>query len=175
VSAVGWSFYAIGSPAPQGSKRHVGGGRMVESSKAVKPWRDSVATAAYGAGPELDGPLAVSMIFTLARPKSAPKRDHTPYRTPDLSKLCRATEDAITTAGLWADDARVARYDDLAKVWNNARPGVYKALPVPGVIVAAVEMTEEPIVASAQLAALVELAFMRAWDDYGDTSWRPAK
>ena len=28
--------------APQGSKRHVGRGIMIESSKRVKPWRDAV-------------------------------------------------------------------------------------------------------------------------------------
>src|ERR1700676_3259288 len=31
-----------GIPAPQGSKRHVGGGRMIEMSKAVGPWREAV-------------------------------------------------------------------------------------------------------------------------------------
>jgi crossover junction endodeoxyribonuclease RusA len=31
-----------GIPAPQGSKRHVGNGVMIESSKAVGPWREAV-------------------------------------------------------------------------------------------------------------------------------------
>ena len=35
-----------GTPAPQGSKRHVGRGVMVESSKKVKPWREAVKQAA---------------------------------------------------------------------------------------------------------------------------------
>ena len=35
-----------GTPAPQGSKRHVGNGVMVESSKKVKPWRQDVKHAA---------------------------------------------------------------------------------------------------------------------------------
>ena len=109
---------------------------MVESSKAVKPWREAVKAAAFGAGPRLDGPLTVRMVFTLARPKSARRADTMPCRHPDLSKLIRATEDAITEAGGWADDARVAEYDRLAKVW----PGFdADALPVPGVIVAAAE------------------------------------
>ena len=38
-------FAVFGLPAPQGSKRHVGEGRMVESSKRVKPWRRQVAAA----------------------------------------------------------------------------------------------------------------------------------
>ena len=31
-----------GEPAPQGSKRHVGGGRMIEASKKLPPWREAV-------------------------------------------------------------------------------------------------------------------------------------
>ena len=39
-------LYAVGDPAPQGSKSHVGNGVMIESSKRVKPWRRQVAAAA---------------------------------------------------------------------------------------------------------------------------------
>jgi Holliday junction resolvase RusA-like endonuclease len=135
----GWAFYAIGEPAPQGSKRHVGRGVMIESSKRVRPWREAVAAAAFGAGECLDGPLAVAMIFTLRRPKSARRIDTAPFRTPDLSKLARAVEDAITDVGLWADDARVAEYARLAKTW----PGFDSdSLPTAGVVVAAVELTD---------------------------------
>lgn len=133
----GWSFYVFGDPAPQGSKRHVGRGVMIESSKRVVPWREAVKAAAPAVERALDGPLSVSMVFTLQRPGSTRKMDRVPYRTPDLSKLCRATEDAITEAGLWADDARVAQYVPLAKVWTTCD---IQALPVPGVVVAAVEM-----------------------------------
>ena len=108
-------FVVYGSPAPQGSKSFKGmnkAGRaiLVESSKRVKPWRECVwasAVAAKGAHP-LDGPLRARMIFTLPKPVSAPKRRQTwPMRTPDLSKLVRSTEDAISDSGLWKDDARV--------------------------------------------------------------------
>jgi len=136
----GWSFYAIGLPAPQGSKRHVGHGVMVESSARLKPWREAVKSAAYGSGRCLDGPLVVRMVFTIPRPRSARRIDVVPYRSPDLSKLARATEDAITEAGLWADDARIAEYERLAKVWHGYDPD---ALPVPGVVVAAVEKAGE--------------------------------
>jgi Holliday junction resolvase RusA-like endonuclease len=132
----GWSFSVLGQPAPQGSKRHVGHGIMVESSKKLLPWREAVKAAAP-AGPMLDGPIAVRLVFTLPRPKSARKSEMVPYRTPDLSKLARSTEDAITDAGLWADDARVSEYVRLAKVW----PGFdVDSLHVAGCVVAAVEM-----------------------------------
>lgn len=113
---------------------HGGRGVMVESSKKVKPWRDDVRSAVLAAIAQsktmvepgsskpvhcvvsgdwffpipLDNPLRVRMIFTLPKPSTAPKKKRTwPMRTPDLSKLVRSTEDAITSAGLWADDARV--------------------------------------------------------------------
>lgn len=101
-----------GLPAPQGSKRHVGNGVMVESSAKVKPWREAVKHAALEAmagQPPMDGPLCLDVVFTLPRPKSAPKKRTHPDGTPDLSKLIRSTEDALTDAGVWADDARVVR------------------------------------------------------------------
>lgn len=108
------AFIVYGEPAPQGSKRHVGGGRMIESSAKVKPWRQDVVAAAREAmaGPggwaALDGPLCVEMTFTLRKPASAPKKRTTyPDRKPDLSKLVRSTEDALVTAGVIADDARI--------------------------------------------------------------------
>lgn len=112
----GVSMVVYGIAGPQGSKRYVGQtkegrGLMVESSKKVKPWRkevDRVGKEVMAGRASLDGPLSVTMIFTLPKPKSAPKTRRTyPMRTPDLSKLVRATEDALTTAGVWQDDARV--------------------------------------------------------------------
>lgn len=133
------SITVYGTPAPQGSKRYVGNSRsgkgiMIESSEKVKPWRECVrwtALAARAGAPPLDGPLVVRMVFTLHKPTYAPKRRVTyPDRTPDLSKLTRATEDALTNAGIWHDDARVIEYERLAKVYPNEDP---EALDAPGV------------------------------------------
>jgi crossover junction endodeoxyribonuclease RusA len=131
-----------GSPAPQGSKKFAGTtkegrGILVESSAKVRPWRMDVKQAAeqlrvsLNGLATLDGPLSVSMVFTLPKPASAPKRRRTwPDRKPDVSKLARSTEDAISDAGLWADDARVVEYTRLAKVF----PGEdHDALAAPGV------------------------------------------
>lgn len=132
-----------GMPAPQGSKSFKGmtnAGRAIltESSKKVKPWRQDVKAAAEllradsGATP-IDAPVVVRMIFTLPKPQSAPKRRRTyPMRTPDLSKLARSTEDALTDAGVWADDARVIEYDRLAKVYPGEDP---EALDSPGCVI----------------------------------------
>lgn len=115
-----------GTPAPQGSKRgfrnqHTGRIQMVESSTAVQPWRQDVKHAALMAvGPDwtpLTGPLSVHMRFMLPRPKGHWRtgrnagllRDSAPafpHGRPDLSKLARSTEDALTGV-VWADDAQV--------------------------------------------------------------------
>jgi Holliday junction resolvase RusA-like endonuclease len=132
----------IGCPVPQGSKRFVGmkngRGMMIESSKAVKPWRDSVVWAARESGVKVAGPVLVEMIFTLPKPKSAPKSRRTyPDRKPDLSKLVRSTEDALSDAGVWEDDARVVEYKRLAKVFPREDTD---ALDVPGAVIRIVSM-----------------------------------
>lgn len=154
-----------GTPAPQGSKRAFAGKdgkvHVIESSHdRVKSWRQAVLEEAieacsYLAAPTtdgglnrgpLDGPLAVEMTFYLRRPKghygsgknatvlkpSAPRR---PARMPDLSKLIRSTEDALSDAGLWADDALVVDIT-AAKHWDDARP--------PGAHITIREVEQEP-------------------------------
>ncbi len=111
------SFTVFGLPGPQGSKKFVGlskrgHGVLVESSKKVQPWRAAVARAAREAQGQgwvpLDGPLLLVVEFYMPRPKGHPKTIRTlPATTPDLSKLLRATEDALTTAGTYADDGRI--------------------------------------------------------------------
>lgn len=129
-------FVVYGVPGPQGSKRFLGvqggKGRMIESSKKVAPWRESVmwaAKAALGPEPMFDGPLRVTMVFTVAKPKSAPKRKRTwPMSVPDGSKLVRSTEDALTACGFWRDDARVVEC-----MYSKRYPGEGDgSLPAPG-------------------------------------------
>ncbi|MGW0920415.1 RusA family crossover junction endodeoxyribonuclease [Streptomyces sp. NPDC002755] len=107
-----------GLPAPQGSKRHVGRGVMVESSKKVKPWREAVAAETAKLNFE-DWPFVrVSAWFLLPRPKShyrsgrysrilKPTAPRYPGKYPDLDKLCRSTLDALRMGGAYQDDARV--------------------------------------------------------------------
>lgn len=113
-------FQVFGIPGPQGSKRHVGNGRLIESSKKVKPWRQDVAAAAIAAMKEqkidapLNGPLDLTVFFRLPMPKSRPAAVRRSgagwsWRKPDVDKLLRSTLDALTTSGLIADDARISR------------------------------------------------------------------
>ena len=106
---------------------------MVEMSKKVKPWRVDVKAAALTVmqphrRPPLDGPLAASIVFTVRdQPNSKPtwwpptERWSKTFRwrpasAPDLSKLLRSTEDALTGVA-WKDDARVVEYVRLAKYY----------------------------------------------------------
>jgi crossover junction endodeoxyribonuclease RusA len=107
-----------GTPGPQGSKRHVGHGRLVESSKKVGPWREAVCSAAQVAGVaglRLDGPLWVYVEFLFLRPrKHYTKKGLRPdapgwvVTTPDLDKCLRSTLDGLVQAGVIVDDKLVA-------------------------------------------------------------------
>lgn len=102
----GLDIFVPGLPAPQGSKRHVGNGVMVESSARVKPWRQDVREAALADGTRVTGPVSVDLLFMMPRPKSA-KAGQAADKRPDLDKLVRAVLDALTSAGTFEDDARV--------------------------------------------------------------------
>jgi Holliday junction resolvase RusA-like endonuclease len=130
-----------GLPAPKGSKSFKGMSKaghaiMVESSKKVKPWAEAVKWAALEWG-FLKGPVQIEMVFTLPKPKSAPKRWKTwPDRKPDIDKLCRSTLDALVAVGAIEDDARVIRLLAL-KVF----PGEHAdALDVPGAVITIAEV-----------------------------------
>jgi len=135
-----------GRPAPQGSKKGFARGKkvaMVEMSKHLEPWRNAVAATAKawtGRNPDLyplPGAISVDMVFSIARPKSHygtgrnegvlkdwAKTAH-PTGPPDLSKLVRSTEDALTIAGVWTDDARVVEYGRCAKRYVAEEVGVF--------------------------------------------------
>lgn len=123
------SIRVHGIPAPQGSKRHVGNGVMIESSKKVKPWREAVKWAAIDSLDRTRAvdrfdlrtlPVAVVVTFYLPRPKGHYRtgrnanllRDAAPQHhatKPDVDKLIRSTLDAIGEAGVWRDDSQVAQ------------------------------------------------------------------
>lgn len=103
------TFFVAGVPAPQGSKRHVGNGRMIESSKKVKPWRAQVIRAAQVANlfqEPLDEPVSVTVAFYLEKPKKS-KFGNSPAGPPDLDKLLRSTFDGLTGSGVIKDDSRI--------------------------------------------------------------------
>ena len=115
-----FTFTVLGKPAPQGSKRHVGRGILLESSKRCKPWRQDVKYAALEALPHgwyamMDKPILVSVTFIFARPKGhfrtngelKPKApSHCTARVGDTDKLCRSILDALSNS-VFSDDSQV--------------------------------------------------------------------
>lgn len=127
------TIVVLGTPAPQGSKRHVGGGRMVESSKKVAPWRQSVIYAcqlADAATLNLTWPVRVDITFRLQRPKGhyaasgmvKPSSPIYPAVKPDLDKLVRSTLDGLTDAGVFRDDSQVVELHARKAYATNADP-----------------------------------------------------
>lgn len=114
-----------GTPASQGSKTHKGGGRMVESDKALPAWRAAVKVAAQvAAGPgwePIDGPVKVSGEIRIRKPKSTKFPDY-PAGPKDADKLMRAIGDSLESAGILTNDARIVHWD-VRKVWATTTPG----------------------------------------------------
>jgi len=122
------AFQVYGLPAPQGSKKHAGGGIMVETNKATLPWRSTVSKAAsvFKDGREnlegklpLAGPIKADLLFTFPRPVSVQREDH--ITKPDIDKLTRAVFDSITGI-LIADDSNI---NEMIVRKEYGEPGVY--------------------------------------------------
>lgn len=129
---VKFTVYGIAQPA--GSKRgfknpRTGGIIITDANKKAKPWQAIVANAAadamIGGDPEgqsrilevrplLEGPLLLELTFWMPRPKGhfgakgnvKPKSPRFPTVKPDVLKLARAVEDALTGI-VWRDDSQV--------------------------------------------------------------------
>ena len=135
------SFQVVGTPVPQGSTRaFVVNGRAVTTSKTrnLVEWRRAIADGARqanGFADPLEGPLSVTVYFTLRRPKSAPRREVWPAKRPDLDKLVRAVLDGLSV------DAQVIRDD--AQVVGAHGPLCLSPLPLAPLSLPAVEETVE--------------------------------
>jgi Holliday junction resolvase RusA-like endonuclease len=146
-----------GLPAPQGSKSFKGMSRsghaiLVEASAKVRPWRQDVVYAAEQAIEHspgfktFQGPIHLVIEFYMPRPKSAPKTRRTvPDKTPDLSKLIRSTEDALTTAAVWRDDAQVVDLTVRKRyaTFGDEAIGHPWELPGSGAVITVVELDAE--------------------------------
>tara|TARA_R100000988_G_C3966252_1_gene148959 strand:- start:283 stop:726 length:444 start_codon:yes stop_codon:yes gene_type:complete len=103
--------------APQGSKKHVGNGIMVETSKRLKSWRKTVEMRAKLIVADIMiEPVEVEVVFWFKRPQrhylpNGMVRQSAPvYITNknkgDLDKHCRALLDSLTKSA-FADDSQV--------------------------------------------------------------------
>jgi len=137
------TIVVAGMPAaPQGSKRHVGNGQMIESSRFVKPWRYLVQQAAIAsARPTIHSPVALWVQFLFPRPQGHLTRAGAIKPTapslhsvrPDGSKCLRSTEDATVDSALLHDDARIAISAHIKRYCNpGEHPGAHiTILPLP--------------------------------------------
>lgn len=117
-------IFVDGIPRPQGSKRHVGGGRMIEASKYVDEWRKHVSVQVameWNDDRFLDKHTAVKvhLNFRMPRPKTVDALHH--VVRPDIDKLARAVLDAITGLVIY-DDSQVVQL--LVTKCYDQRPGV---------------------------------------------------
>lgn len=114
-----YSLTIPGRAVPQGSKRHIGGGRLIEASKKLRPWRKHVTAVAQNAPQRprqmIHGAVRVDALVTFQRPKShftgkgALKRTAPEYPGKsygDSDKLLRALLDALGDARFYADDSQ---------------------------------------------------------------------
>lgn len=123
------TFTVYGAAQPAGSKRafrhaHTGAVLVADANKKSKPWKREVADAAATAmlshaitenGTLVDGPLSVRMIFYVPRPQGhygakglRPSAPPYPTKRPDVLKLARGVEDAMTGI-VYRDDAQIVR------------------------------------------------------------------
>lgn len=143
-----FSFVAHGVPVPQGSARAFNNRVVASNAARLKPWRDTLASAALDAslladlGPFRE-PVIVRACFYFARPKhhfgtgkNAEKLRNNAALFPvgrghgDLDKHCRALGDALVDAAVLPDDALIAKWV-CEKRW--AAPG--ELMSTPGAVV----------------------------------------
>jgi crossover junction endodeoxyribonuclease RusA len=120
-------FEAFGIPRPQGSKRHVGNGVMIEASN-VKPWRKAIASAmmtarvATGDLNPFREPVVIRVIFYLPRPKTITRS--LPSVPPDLDKLQRSVGDALSVdSDCLVDDGLVIKWIATKRYADQREPG----------------------------------------------------
>jgi Holliday junction resolvase RusA-like endonuclease len=155
-------FEVFGTPQPAGSKRafswHAKDGRsgtnLVDANPNAKDWKRTVAIAAGEAfkGPLLEGPLAVEFFFEVSRPQGhfgkrglKPSAPSHPEFKPDVLKLARAVEDALSKV-VYRDDAQIVEETLIKRYGERARLRVTIQRPSSYVVAAATP--EQPLLIS---------------------------
>lgn len=146
---------AHGTPIGQGSMtRNQHGALYSDNAKCLRPWRDTLVTAAADAIEAMHGdvdlplfgrgvPVHLGVVFTFGRPQShygtgrnaAVLKASAPVEyigLPDIDKAVRALLDAMTAAGVFHDDRQVSRLTHVDRVY----PGPARdALAIPGAVI----------------------------------------
>jgi len=111
------TFMVYGEPKGKPSARAVvrNGRAGTYTPSTAGEWMQAVVLAARDAGlgvAPIDGALAVAIDVYMPRPKSLmrkkdPEHEIVCRTKPDADNLAKAILDALTTAGVWIDDAQV--------------------------------------------------------------------
>ena len=129
-------YEIVGIPRPQGSKKSLGNGIMIESSKYVKDWRAFARLKADQAMQEHEfickpNPVFVEVCFFFDRPqkhflKSGLRKESPVFHTivPDVDKLLRALLDSMKGV-IFKDDSQVARVSAMKLYGDLARTEVF--------------------------------------------------
>ena len=106
------TFEVIGIPRPQGSIRAYtpkGWTRPIlkHDNPETKGWKQLVAEQAQAVAVEVfEGPITIALRFYLPRPQSLPRKVTHHVKKPDLDKLVRCVNDALTGV-LYRDDSQI--------------------------------------------------------------------
>lgn len=103
-----------------------------KNSKRYMALVESIACQQWGRDPIM-GAVIVEFVFAFSRPKnhygtgknSKTLKASAPVfhaKRPDLAKLIRGAEDAITKAQVWKDDSQVVCYGNTRKVYTEREP-----------------------------------------------------
>lgn len=126
-------FTVLGNAQPAGSKRAFMRPGMkfpvvVDDNAKSKPWKAEVAAAAREVyrSDLLTGPLKVRLVFYRPRPaghyganglNKKGRETSAPVTKPDVLKLARGVEDALTSV-VWRDDAQIV-VEVIEKRWGE--------------------------------------------------------
>lgn len=134
-----FTLRVYGTPAPAGSKRSFPfkkrdgklGVSVTDDSTRSRPWKNAIAQAAgeewsrLRPGVLIDLPMHVNFTFFVRRPKAhftskgelRPNAPRWPAKKPDVLKLARAVEDALTGV-IWRDDCLIVS-EYLVKIYGE--------------------------------------------------------
>ena len=132
-------FFVPGKPQPAGSKKAFPykkseggwGASVVDANPNQKSWQARVSSVAMDSydGALIEGPVLLQLIFLMERPKShfrTGKYSHllkdsapvAPHGKPDVLKLGRAVEDALSGV-IYHDDSQVTTEFLMKRYWNR--------------------------------------------------------